>query len=66
MEAATGTVRPVWSADGEDPIRIFVDGSIVEAFTTTGSTTIRAYPASGEVWRVSSSGALDATTLRQG
>ncbi|HMO11703.1 MAG TPA: hypothetical protein PKB06_09430 [Actinotalea sp.] len=40
-----------------------MDGSIVEVFDVTGSTTLRAYPRGGERWRVRSAGPATAATL---
>jgi beta-fructofuranosidase len=64
VDGATGQTRSVWGEDASGPTRVFVDGSIVEAFTACGSTTLRAYPADGECWRVRSAGPLEAATLR--
>ena len=64
VDDSTGQARRVWSGGSHGPTRVFIDGSIVEVFTSTGSTTLRAYPAGGELWRVRSAGPLDAATLR--
>jgi len=53
--ASAAQVRPVFAdtVAGGDELRIFVDGSIVEVYRH-GSVpaTVRAYPASGEEWRL--------------
>jgi beta-fructofuranosidase len=64
VDAATGSVRPVWAADRPGPTRLFVDGSIVEWFDADGSTTVRAYPAADEVWCVFSLDEPAAAVLR--
>lgn len=64
VDGSTGQVRPVWSSRTEGPITVFADGSIVEVFAEWGTSTRRAYPAAGEVWRVRSGGPMVATVLR--
>jgi len=64
VDESTGQARPVWRDDGPGATRVFIDGSIVEVFTSTGSTTVRAYPASGERWRGRSTSPLAAASLR--
>ncbi len=64
LDEATGHSRAVWGADAPGPTHVYVDGSIVEVFDGSGSTTLRAYPAEGERWRVRSADPLEAATLR--
>lgn len=64
IDRSTGATRPVWSGASPDPIRVFIDGSIVEIFTSTGTTTVRAYPNDGEAWRVRANSPIHAATLR--
>ncbi len=42
--------REVWRAAGD--VRVLVDGSVVEAFAGGAASTLRAYPAPGEIWTV--------------
>lgn len=64
VDSSTGSARPIWSTSRMGPTRAFIDGSIVELFNSAGSTTVRAYPAPGELWRVRSSDAIIAAELR--
>ncbi|MEZ5376854.1 MAG: glycoside hydrolase family 32 protein [Acidimicrobiales bacterium] len=59
----TGAVRAAWRGSTSGTVDVFADGSIVEMFTATGSTTLRAYPAAGERWRVRSTGPAQAQVL---
>lgn len=63
-DESTGQARPVWSGGAPGAVTVFTDGSIVEVFTGSGSATVRAYPAGGEVWRVRSTRRLAAAVLR--
>lgn len=64
VDGATGLARSVWTGSASAPTRVFVDGSIVEVFGPSGSTTVRAYPAAGEFWRLTADEGLEAATLR--
>lgn len=64
VDGATGLPRSVWRRSAPGPTRVFVDGSIVEVFGPSGSTTVRAYPAPGESWRLTADEGLEAATLR--
>jgi beta-fructofuranosidase len=62
LELADGTgasevVRAAGSTD--EPVRILVDGSMVEAFAGGRSTTTRAYPTESSRWQVSADGSLE-------
>ncbi|MEZ5230322.1 MAG: hypothetical protein R2710_27760 [Acidimicrobiales bacterium] len=63
MNDTTGAVRAAWRGSTSGTVDVFADGSIVEMFTATGSTTLRAYPAAGERWRVRSTGPAQAQVL---
>jgi beta-fructofuranosidase len=62
--AAREVVRAAGSTD--EPARILVDGSMVEAFAAGRSTTTRAYPTASSRWQVSADGALEIWRLGLG
>lgn len=54
IDPTSGDEHVVAASDG--PARIIVDGSLVEIFHPTGSTTTRHYPAEGSYWTVETDG----------
>lgn len=63
VDEEAGRVRPVWIGSATDDVEVYVDGSIVEIFEASGSTTLRSYPVAGERWLLQSTGALTTSAV---
>ncbi|GIG28341.1 glycoside hydrolase family 32 protein [Cellulomonas marina] len=56
--------RVVWRSAGTGPVRVLVDGSVVEAFVDGRAHTVRAYPRPGETWHVRAAAPVVVHALR--